>query len=437
MIRLPSLHVSELDDTQTHTITARGLDAVEFLETTVKLQRGSAPAKEAKLGLTPLVVGTDSTCELVSDDPVVSRRHCQVLRDPAGFRVRDLKSKNGCRVSGVRVVDVFLQPGQVLELGASRLWIEVGPTPTEVPLVPASTFGEVVGSGVVMRALFKVLERAAATEATVLLSGETGSGKDAVARSIHAASARGDGPFVVCDCSTLAPNLIESELFGHVKGAFSGATSNREGLFVEANEGTLFLDEVGELPLELQPKLLRALEARKVRPVGGATERPVDVRIIAATHRDLREGIGKGTFRQDLYFRLGVIEVRVPPLRERLDDLPLLAEHFLSRMSPPVTLAQLPPNALKLLEAYDWPGNVRELRNVLERLVISGKVEHLAETVLPLLPWHEARAEALAKFEISHLKRALAQSNGSLAAAARALGVSRQLVHQLVTRHGL
>ncbi len=297
--------------------------------------------------------------------------------------------------------------------------------------------GGLLGDSAPMVELRRTIEKVGASDATVLVTGESGTGKELVARALHLASRRSTATFVPVNCGALVGSLLDSELFGHVRGAFTGADHAKRGLVITADQGTLLLDEIAELPLELQPKLLRALEARKVRPVGGATERPVDVRIIAATHRDLREGIGKGTFRQDLYFRLGVIEVRVPPLRERLDDLPLLAEHFLSRMSPPVTLAQLPPNALKLLEAYDWPGNVRELRNVLERLVISGKVEHLAETVLPLLPWHEARAEALAKFEISHLKRALAQSNGSLAAAARALGVSRQLVHQLVTRHGL
>jgi len=425
------------DLTNTHTVTARGVDAVEFLATKVKVQKGKEPAREVALGLSPLVVGTDPSCDLVVDDPGVSRRHCQVLRDEAGFRVKDLRSKNGCRVGGARVMDVFLLPGQVLELGSSRLWLEVAGAPTEIALLPESSFGEVLGAGLVMRALFKVLERAAASDATVLLTGETGSGKDAVARSIHSKSERGEGPFVVCDCSTLAANLIESELFGHVKGAYSGAVGSRDGLFVEAQGGTLFLDEVGELPLELQPKLLRALEARKIRPVGGTSERAIDVRIIAATHRDLREGVSKGTFRQDLYFRLGVIELKVPPLRERLDDLPLLVEHFLGRMSPPVSLTSLPPNTLKLLEAYDWPGNVRELRNVLERLVINGAVETLGSAPLPLLPWHEARAEALTRFEVTHLKRALAHSQGNLAAAARVLGVSRQLVHQLVNRHGL
>ncbi|MBL8954782.1 MAG: sigma 54-dependent Fis family transcriptional regulator [Myxococcaceae bacterium] len=410
----------------------RGLNAVELLDVRVK-----AGARELQLQLAEAVIGSDPACDLHLEDGAVSRRHCSVQLDEAGVRVKDLGSKNGTRLGDARIIEAVWEPGQTLTVGATKLTLELGKQPTEVPLAPTNHFGPVYGASVSMRALFAALERAAKADTTVLITGETGTGKDLVARALHEASSRREEPFVVCDCSALSAGVVEAELFGHTRGAFSGAGEAREGLFQAAHRGTLFLDEVGELPADLQPKLLRALESKKVRPLGSTSEVNVDVRVLAATHRDLHGAVKKKTFREDLFFRLAVIEVRVPALRERREDLPLLVEQLLAQRTPKLALTDLPANALKLLSAYAWPGNVRELRNVVERLVVTKRLEDLGQGPMALKGWHEARAEALSKFELDYVQRALLQANGNLAAAARALGVSRQLVHQLVTRHGL
>jgi transcriptional regulator with PAS, ATPase and Fis domain len=334
-----------------------------------------------------------------------------------------------------------------------------------------------------MRALFARLERVAPAPETVLLLGESGTGKEVLARAIHAASPRKDGPFVVFDCSAVAPSLVEAELFGHVRGAFTGAVAGHAGLFEQADGGTIFIDEVGELPLDLQPKLLRALEARQVRRVGSSEWRAVDVRVIAATHRNLRARVAEGQFRQDLHYRLAVVEVHVPALRERKEDIPALVERFLATHSPPRALADLPPHALDLLMAHDWPGNVRELRNVVARLVLfpDFALEALGAGLAPAaaspapaagerarasappsaparvgpepesahrapaddlgplinLPLREAKEMLLEQFERRYLAVKLREHGGNISRTADAIGISRQSVHRLIDRYGL
>jgi transcriptional regulator with PAS, ATPase and Fis domain len=298
-----------------------------------------------------------------------------------------------------------------------------------------------------MRALFARLEVAAATHETVLLVGESGTGKELLARAIHDASPRRDGPFVVFDCSAVAATLVESELFGFVKGAFTGADRDRAGIFEQAHGGTLFMDEVGELPLDLQPKLLRALEARQTRRVGANAWHPFDARIVAATHRDLAGRMKSGAFREDLYYRLAVLEARVPPLRERRDDVELLAERFLAGQSPPLTVHDLPPGSLAMLHTHDWPGNVRELRNALARMVV---FQEPAETTLDAagagssakgallrLPLREARQQIIEKFEQTYIAAQLEAHGGNVTRAAEAVGVSRQFFHRLIERYRL
>jgi transcriptional regulator with PAS, ATPase and Fis domain len=296
-----------------------------------------------------------------------------------------------------------------------------------------------------MRALFARLESAAATDETVLLLGESGTGKELLARAIHDASARKDGPFVVFDCSAVAPTLVEAELFGVVRGAFTGADRDREGILEQAGGGTLFLDEVGELPLDLQPKLLRVLEARQFRRVGANTWRPFQARVVAATHRDVAARVKTGEFRQDLYYRLAVLAARVPPIRERLGDIELLVERFLAERRPPLTVHDLPPHGLAMLLAHDWPGNVRELRNALTRMVVfqdaSAGLDPLAGegTADPLirLPLREARQQVIERFEQTYLAAQLRVHRGNVSRAAEAVGVSRQFLHRLIERHGL
>jgi DNA-binding NtrC family response regulator len=384
----------------------------------------------------------------VLSDPQVSRRHCELRLTPEGIVLLDLDSKNGTFIGTVAVREVMLPPAVPVTIGSSELVVHAAGTPVLLPLSAASSFGGAVGGSLPMRALFAKLERAAATDQTILLLGESGTGKEVLARAIHDASPRKGGPFVVFDCGATTASLIEAELFGHTRGAFTGAATARAGLLEEAHGGTLFIDEVGELPLDLQPKLLRALEARQVRRVGAAEWRSFDARVVAATHRNLRARVAEGSFREDLYYRLCVVEAQVPSLRERKDDIPALVERFLAAHTPPRALADLPARALPLLSAYEWPGNVRELRNVVTRLLLFPElVEELVRPAgapederlgrLLALPLPEAREVLLEEFERRYLAVHLREHGGNISKAADAMGVSRQHVHRLVARYEL
>ncbi len=417
---------------------------VPTLRVVVRPPRGEPVA--ALLGLEPMVVGSRGA-DLLVHDRTISGRHCLLRLTEEGVLVRDLGSKNGLVVGGVRLKEALLPPGAQVRMGQCVLSLELAGTPQQKPLWPEPHFGAAVGASVRMRALFAQLHRAAAGEETVLLLGESGTGKELLARAIHDVSPRHDGPWVVFDCSAVAPNLIEAELFGAVKGAFTGAVESREGLAGQAHGGTLFLDEVGELPLELQPKLLRMLESREVRPLGGTQPRKVDVRVVAATHRPLREQVHARTFRQDLYYRLAVLEAHVPPLRERPEDIPLLVERLLAAQTPPRTLADLPPHALEMLQAHQWPGNVRELRNAVTRLTLFPSLASLlpgAEASAaapapeaPSLTLREAREAVIQSFERGFIRRHLEENGGNVSAAARRMGISRQLLHRMMVEHGV
>src|SRR5919107_587545 len=302
-------------------------------------------------------------------DSKVSGLHCEIRLDDRGYRLRDLDSTNGTYVSQLRINDVYIHPGAQIALGTTRLKFEPLGESVEVELADTDRFGSMIGRSVKMRDMFARLEKLARTDTTVLVTGETGAGKELVAEAMHDHSPRANGPFVVLDCGSIPPNLIESELFGHERGAFTGATSNYAGAFERAHGGTVFLDEIGELPLAMQPKLLRVLERKEVRRVGGAKTIEVDVRIVAATNRDLGVEVNRGRFREDLYYRLAVARVHVPPLRDRKDDLPLLIEHILTT-TPGGETASIAQETIDLMMKHDWPGNVRELRNVIERAVL-------------------------------------------------------------------
>jgi DNA-binding NtrC family response regulator len=298
-----------------------------------------------------------------------------------------------------------------------------------------------------MREVFDLLHRVAQADVTVWLIGETGSGKDVLAHVLHEESARSQGPFVVFDCGAVAANLAESELLGHERGAFTGAVTAHIGAFERAQGGTLFLDEIGELPLDLQPRLLRALESRSVRRVGGRHERRVDVRVIAATHRDLRADVAAGTFREDLYFRIAVAVVRVPALRERMDDLPGIVLSLLADLGRPTL--RVTDSTLAMLRAHSWPGNVRELKNVLScaiafldpgarlleprhvRLLAPNKDASLALETLPL------GGHALDRLERVAIRQTMARTQGNKASAARALGISVSTIYQKLKKYGL
>ena len=320
------------------------------------------------------------------------------------------------------------------------------------------SFTNIVGTSEPLQKVFSIVSRVALTDASVFISGESGTGKELIARAIHANSRRADRPFVAVNCAALPDNLLESELFGHERGAFTGAESQRRGLLESASGGTFFLDEVSEMSLELQAKLLRVVQERRARRVGGDVEIPVDVRWVSATNRDPELAVREQSLRADLFFRLNVVPIRLPPLRSRSEDVPALAQHFLQRYAAEYGRPELriSPDAMRLLRAYEWPGNVRELQNMIERLVsLSGPgaeitVEDLPEEFLERrrasptrsgpavhLPFHEAKAEAISEFERESLQNLLALHNGNFSRAARQAGVDRKTIHRLVSRSAL
>jgi two-component system NtrC family response regulator len=298
----------------------------------------------------------------------------------------------------------------------------------------------IIGEGGNIRELYQVVERVAPTSATILIEGETGSGKELIARAIHEQSGR-EGPFVAVNCGSIAADLLESELFGHTKGAFTGAHSAREGLFAYAHQGTLFLDEVAELPLSLQSKLLRALEEQSVRPVGADREVPVDARVIAATNKHLQDFVTEGGFREDLFYRLNVVTVRVPALRERREDIATLADHFNATLAGELGVHPLvlQPSDRAMLEQYAWPGNVRELRNVVERSLLLGELPgDLCQPDSAPGAVHAASGYpdtwTLEQVEKQHLLTVLERLQGNKSATARRLGISRKTMDRKLHR---
>jgi transcriptional regulator with PAS, ATPase and Fis domain len=397
------------------------------------------------------VIGVHPSADFVLDDETVSRFQCEISLEGDRIAIRDLGSKNGTLVDGVSVLNAYLRVGSRIKIGQTELELGLGNRPVEVSLTEDDRFGELVGQSLSMRAQFALLARAADSDATVLLGGESGTGKEAAAQAIHDKSARRDGPFLIVDCGAIPAELLESELFGHEKGSFTGAVSDRQGAFEAAEGGSIFLDEIGELGLDLQPKLLRALEQHQVKRVGSNSYRPVDVRVIAATNRDLRAEVNTKRFRADLYYRLAVIEIRLPPLRERPDDIPVLVEsilHGLNKADAPEANALRTQALRDDMASRAWPGNVRELRNFVERFLALGGavVEPTSAEVLPEDPANldvssqdlkTARERWVRCFERRYLERLLAAHGDNASAAARSAGVDRKYLYRLLWRHGL
>jgi transcriptional regulator with PAS, ATPase and Fis domain len=396
-------------------------------------------------------IGSHPSNDLVIEDPTVSRFHCEVRIDPRrGPRVRDLESRNATLLDGVIVQEATLRGNSVLRLGHSTVCFQIGADSVSIPMTEERSFGSLVGVSVAMRSSFELLRRAAESDATVLLMGETGTGKEGAAESIHGASARREGPFVVIDCSALPSNLLESELFGHERGAFTGSVGRRIGAFEEANGGTIFLDEIGELAPELQPKLLRAIESREVRRIGGNGYLPIDVRVVAATNRDLRTEVNEGRFRADLYFRLAVVKIELPSLRSRPEDIPVLVENILTSLGagPSEAAALREPGFLADLFRAAWPGNIRELRNHVERCYVVGQPIPVGEALPhhasaarspldPNLSYEQARQVALAEFERGYVAALLEAHANNVTRAARAADINRVYLYRLIRKHGL
>jgi len=425
------------------------LEKVRYTRTRIAVVRGPNVGLTLEAAGCTLSVGTELDCDVVLTDDTVSRRHCEIELSEAGFRVRDMGSTNGVRHSGLRVYDVVGSEATEFVLGETTLRVEPLAETEDRERVTTHAFGDVLGASHKIRELFAQLERFAGTHLSVLIEGETGSGKDVVAESMHRASPRAAGPYVVFDCSAVAPTLIESELFGHERGAFTGATQARAGVFEQAHGGTLFLDEIGELPKDLQPKLLRALERREVKRLGSPKVESVDVRVLSATNRSLAAEVQAGAFRQDLYYRIAGVRVTVPPLRERLDDIPMLVEHFLKLDAPHVVRAQVPSHVWDMFRAHRWPGNVRELRNAVQRMVVApelalhagdhasvaGGTSSTPAEPAPVVPLRLARRSAAESFERDYLRTLLSRTQGNISRAAALAEVSRQMVQKLMRKH--
>ena len=412
-----------------------------------------------------VTIGRSLICDLVLSDKSVSGTHCEIIAKEKGFVLRDLDSTNGTRIGELQIREVWLRPGTVVTVGQTKVRFERLEGEVEIDLFREDRFFDLVGRSVRMREIFAVLQKVAPTELTILIRGETGTGKELVARAIHRASHREEKPLVVQDCSAIPSNLIESTLFGHERGSFTGATDRHRGSFEQADGGTIFLDEIGELEMSLQPKLLRVLENREIKRVGGDKIIPVDVRVVAATNRDLRQMVNEGTFREDLYYRLSVVQVELPSLRERAEDVPLLVDAFLKEFAKrnypdePGKAFTVADDAMTRLKSYAWPGNVRELKNTIERGASLGDAPELSiRDLMPLsqktpaqplpggtaeqfveedVPFKEAKQKVLDTFEAAYLKALLDKHGHNVTRSAQAAGLTRYHLRELAKRYGV
>jgi transcriptional regulator with GAF, ATPase, and Fis domain len=425
--------------------------------------------------------------DLVLQDKAVSGTHFEIVVRDDGYRLRDLKSRNGVFVGDLQVREVYLRPGVSFRCGQTQIQFQPTADVVEIELSKQDRFDRVIGASPSMREIFASLEKVSTSDLTVLITGETGTGKELIARGIHNASHRKKKPFVVLDCGSIPRDLIESTLFGHEKGSFTGAVGQHHGCFEQADGGTIFLDEIGELDISLQPKLLRVLEQREIKRVGGDKTIKVDVRVLAATNRDLRAEVNQSNFREDLYFRLSVVHVELPPLRERQEDIPLIVQHFLrdvaSRRGMTLSFGQ---DAMAALSSHSWPGNVRELRNIVERagalsdgpvitrqdlvfgregpsplanhdlikagtdaaraaaaemsgvpLPQDGPASFDPSLLKPGLGFKVAKQSVVDAFETAYLSALLARNEGNITRSAQEAGLTRYHLRELLKRHGL
>ena len=396
---------------------------------------------------TELAIGTAPGNHLVVTDPTVSRHHAVITATANGFQIRDLGSTNGTCLAGYRVDSAYVESGALVQLGETSIRFDALDERVTHTLSDREEFGDVLGQSTAMRKVFSLLERVAATDTTILLDGETGTGKGAIAEAIHRLSGRASGPFTVVDCGAIPPSLIESELFGHERGSFTGADERRIGAFEAANGGTVFLDEIGELGPDLQPKLLRVIEGRQVRRIGSVAPIPVDVRVIAATNRDLRHEVNAGQFRTDLYYRLNVMRITVPPLRERREDIPMLVAHFYRQILKSAD-ASPPAELIMRLMRQPWAGNVRELRSAVERALVLGEAaatemqsasSRRGDNSWPemdfTVSFRDAKESAIGCWTRVYVRELVDRFGGNLSRAARAVSMDRNHLRDLLNKY--
>jgi DNA-binding NtrC family response regulator len=433
-------------------------DSNRILVQKCKLLAVSGPLKgrEFQVNSDTFTIGSGRSSDLMVEDSTVSRRHCEIQLIPDGYSIRDLGSTNGTYVQGVRIKSAFLDEGTEFQLGSTRLVFCPTQEMMEYKLSPKEAFGGLLGQSVPMRRVFYIAERYAQTDSTIMIEGETGTGKEVLAEEIHLHSKRRDKPFIVIDCASLAKELVASELFGHAKGAFTGAVADRVGAFEEADGGTIFLDEIGDLAPELQPQLLRVLEKREVKRVGSNTVRKINVRIITATNKKLQNEVNAGNFREDLYFRLSVVHIELPALRKRKDDIAVLTKAFLTEFLGKGAEAKIAnfDEAARALRNHDWPGNVRELRNLVEIASYSDQQPIDLAAFLYLgrtrkrrhsdgarfaadRPFKIVKQELIQEFEIAYITDLLKRHDGNVSQASRQAGIERAYLQRLIRKYGL
>lgn len=451
---------------QTLVVPSSGKNApLRIRKTVLLVTSGPLQGKEFPIDKDGFVIGSGLNADLKLEDSAVSRHHCDIKVDEQGYSIADMDSTNGTFVNGVRIASAFLNSGAELQVGNTRIVFCPLQEAREMQISPSETFGTVVGRSVAMRRVFYIAETYAPTDASIMITGETGTGKEIMAEEIHRHSARASKPFVVIDCAALAKDLIESELFGHVKGAFTGAASDRPGAFEYANGGTVFLDEIGDLAPELQPKLLRVLEKHEIRRVGTNAVQKIDVRIICATNRRMDTEVNEGRFREDLFYRLCVVNLEIPPLRKRKEDIPLLARKFVSELHGSDALDDIADfdESMEVLRRHEWPGNVRELRNLIDRAFYSpsrpidltaclnfggmGRGLEKAEASKPEpspnddsignRPFKEEKAELLDVFERKYILKLLKRNDGNVSKSAREAGIERAYLQRLIKKYAI
>ncbi len=407
-------------------------------------------------------LGAGSGNDLVLPDRFLSRNHCEIENSEAGYILRDLDSTNGTYLQGIRIREAFLPRGAEIRIGNTRLSFNPLPETRQFELSRSNHFGNVIGNSVPMRRIFHVLETFAPSDTSILIEGETGTGKEVLAEAIHANSRRSKQPFIVIDCGALSNNLVESELFGHTRGAFTGATSDRIGAFEQADGGTVFLDEIGELSAEIQPKLLRVLEKREVRRLGTNLFHRINVRILSATNRRLESAVNNGKFREDLFYRLAMMKVEMPPLRKRREDISVLIDHFINEcdtVTDHEALKQKFSSGMirDYIERHAWPGNVRELKNFVNMIALSGPevagitCATVGDRGQPDVhaggsnglvvdikrPFKDAKADLIKEFESRYIIALLEQHHWNISRAARSAGIERAYLQRLARKYSL
>jgi len=430
---------------RTEILVIRNRGPFIFRKVRLTIVKGPDKGKETMLQKPLVLIGSLVENDLVLTDPTVSRRHAAVEEKADGYVIQDLDSTNGTLLDGVRVREAYLTPGSVIGLGQTEISFSPVEERIEIPRSDRHRFGELIGSSSSMQEVYGILERVAPTDVTVLLDGETGTGKELAARAIHSNSRRSTGPFVVVDCGAVAPNLIESELFGHEKGAFTDAVKSRQGAFELADGGTIFLDEIGELSLDLQPKLLRALDRREIKRVGADRPVTVNVRVISATNKDLEREVKEGRFREDLYYRLSVVRIYMPPLRKREEDIETIALYLLKGISSEIgkKITGLSPEASSALTAYSWPGNVRELKNVLGRAaaLCDGKRIEAKDLFLSegekTATFEGLSGKTLEEIEKAAIHATLRSVSGNKTEAAKVLGIAYSTLYEKMKKYGM